>query len=149
MQLVKNVVLGEDSGNEVLGKLKYGVDDPRKETFDTHNSYGRHLRSQWEHKSVLGLPLGEIFKERNFFALVGVRGFIAEIKRGIFWPLQEVFSHGIEEHEDHFSSTFSVLLGHLRVICEHSAGLEEAIQCEMERNYQQQCDSANLPDTMH
>ena len=45
MQLVKNVILGEDSGNEVLGKLKYGVDDTRKETFDTHNGYGGHLRS--------------------------------------------------------------------------------------------------------
>ena len=77
MQLVKNVILGEDSGNEVLGELEDSINNSREEALDTHNSYCRHLRPQWEHKSVLGLLLDEIFEESNFFAFVRVRGLIA------------------------------------------------------------------------
>ena len=77
MQLVKNVILGEDSGNEVLGELEDSINNSREEALDTHNSYCWHLRPQWEHKSVLGLLLDEIFEESNFFAFVRVRGLIA------------------------------------------------------------------------
>jgi hypothetical protein len=73
VQLVKNIVLDENSGNKILGELKDGVDDSGEEALDAHNGHGWHLRPQWEHEGVVGLILDQVVEQSKFLAFVGVR----------------------------------------------------------------------------
>ena len=149
VQLIENIVLNKDSGHEILGELKDGAHDSRKEALDANNGHSRHLRPHWEHEGVLGLILDEVLEQSKFFAFVGVKCLLIEVNRGLVWKFEEIFAHGIEKHENDFLATFGVFRLHLTVVRKHGAGLKKAIQGKLERDDKQQRDCADLPSAVN
>jgi len=61
-------------------------------------------------------------------ASVSVRFLRIEIRLLILWPLDEVFSESVKEHEDNFVAYFKVLLLQLGVLFDRRSAFKEGVK---------------------